>query len=171
MFDIGWSEILLTVVVALIVIGPKDLPKTLYEVGKWVRQIRLMAGEFHHNIGVLMHEAELDELRRQALAARDAMMGQNLEHNLEQALDPTGTVRAAMEPPLDGYPGSPPEAGLGAEMLTGAGETAAGGGRLAALVEQVAGPPVPAVSAVPVAEAPAPAVAAEAGPADTHTQG
>ena len=66
MFDISWTEILVIGVVALIAIGPKELPRVLYELGKAVRRLRAMAGEFQRHVNDMMHETELDELRRQA---------------------------------------------------------------------------------------------------------
>jgi sec-independent protein translocase protein TatB len=64
MLDVGWSELILIGVVALIVIGPKDLPRVLREVGKFVRQARNMAGQFRSGFDSMMQEAEIEELRR-----------------------------------------------------------------------------------------------------------
>jgi sec-independent protein translocase protein TatB len=64
MLDVGWSELLLIGVVALIVIGPKDLPRVLREVGKFVRQAKNMAGQFRSGFDSMMQEAEIEELRR-----------------------------------------------------------------------------------------------------------
>jgi Tat protein translocase TatB subunit len=122
MFDIGWSEILVIVVVALVVIGPKDLPKAIYEVGKWVRKARLVAREFQVHLDDVMREAELDEFRKQAMKARDV----NLAQAMESAVDPTGELKTAFDPTGElktafdleamqasvrdrSYPGSPPE--------------------------------------------------------------
>jgi sec-independent protein translocase protein TatB len=95
MFDIGWSELLLIGVVALVVIGPKDLPKAIYAAGKWVRKARMAAREFQVHIDDMMREAELDDLRQQALKARDM----NLARAKENSIDPAGEIKAALAMP------------------------------------------------------------------------
>lgn len=64
MFDIGWSELVLIGAVALIVIGPKELPGTLRTIGAAVAKLRRMAGEFQSQFQDAMREAELDEARK-----------------------------------------------------------------------------------------------------------
>jgi sec-independent protein translocase protein TatB len=71
MFDIAWSELALIGAVALIVIGPKDLPKVMRTAGQWARKARLLAGEFQRNVEDMIREAELDEVRRQVQQAVD----------------------------------------------------------------------------------------------------
>jgi sec-independent protein translocase protein TatB len=68
MFDIGWTELLIIGAVALIVVGPKDLPKMLRTLGRWTGQLRRMAGEFRRQFDEAMRETELAELRE---AVRD----------------------------------------------------------------------------------------------------
>ncbi len=65
MFDIAWSEFMLIGAVALVVIGPKDLPKALRTAGQAIGRIRRMAGEFQTQFNDAMREAELDELKKQ----------------------------------------------------------------------------------------------------------
>jgi sec-independent protein translocase protein TatB len=65
MFDIGWSELLLIGVVALIAIGPKELPGVLRAVGHWMGKIRRMANEFQDQFREAMREAEVADLKRQ----------------------------------------------------------------------------------------------------------
>ena len=65
MFDIGWSEMLVVGAVALVVIGPKDLPAALRQAGKWMGTVRRMAADFQGQVNQAMREAELDELRRE----------------------------------------------------------------------------------------------------------
>lgn len=65
MLDLSWGEILLIGAVALIVIGPKDLPRTLRAVGQTVGKVRRMAGEFQGHFNQAMREAELDEVRKE----------------------------------------------------------------------------------------------------------
>jgi sec-independent protein translocase protein TatB len=65
MFDISWSEFLLIGIVALIVIGPKELPTVMRTVGQWTRKIRSMAGEFQSQFHEAMREAEMSDLKQQ----------------------------------------------------------------------------------------------------------
>ncbi|MEI6557396.1 MAG: Sec-independent protein translocase protein TatB [Rhodospirillaceae bacterium] len=108
MFDISWTELLVIAVVALIAIGPKELPRVLYQAGKWLRRARMMAGEFQHHFSDMMHEAELDELRKQAQAARDLTGARSLS----DLVDPDGSIRQSFDPihsGAAGYAGSPSE--------------------------------------------------------------
>lgn len=65
MFDIAWSELMLIGAVALVVIGPKDLPKAMRTAGQAIGKIRRMAGEFQSQFNDAMREAELDDLKKQ----------------------------------------------------------------------------------------------------------
>lgn len=110
MFDIGWSELMIIAVVALVVIGPKDLPQAIYGIGKWVRKARLVARDFQGHVDDMMREAELDDLRKQALKARDI----NIKQMVEDQLDPKGELKKAFDLPAEmtgaaGYSGSPAE--------------------------------------------------------------
>ena len=66
MFDIGWSELLVIGVVALIAIGPKELPGVLRSVGHWMGKIRRMASEFQGQFQEAMREAEMSDLKKHA---------------------------------------------------------------------------------------------------------
>ena len=74
MFDVAPTELLLVVVVALVVIGPKDLPKAMRFVGKWVGKARGMARHFRSGLDTMMREAELEELEKQWREQNDAIM-------------------------------------------------------------------------------------------------
>ncbi|GGE45374.1 hypothetical protein GCM10007276_23200 [Agaricicola taiwanensis] len=63
MFDIGWSELLIVAVVAIVVVGPKDLPDMLRNLGRGMRAIRRMASEFQGQFNEALKEAELDGVR------------------------------------------------------------------------------------------------------------
>ncbi len=65
MFDIGWSELLVIGVVALVVIGPKELPGVLRSVGFWIGKARRMAGEFQSQFQEAMREAEVADLKKE----------------------------------------------------------------------------------------------------------
>lgn len=72
MFDIAWSEFLVVAVVALVVVGPRDLPALLRTVGKTVASLRRMAGEFQGQFNEAMREAELDDLKDQVTGLKDS---------------------------------------------------------------------------------------------------
>ncbi|MBL9067571.1 MAG: twin-arginine translocase subunit TatB [Sphingopyxis sp.] len=74
MFDVAPTELLLVIVVALVVIGPKDLPKAMRFVGKWMGKARGMARHFRSGLDTMMREAELEELEKQWRAQNDAIM-------------------------------------------------------------------------------------------------
>jgi sec-independent protein translocase protein TatB len=65
MFDIGWSELLVIGVVALITIGPKELPGVLRMVGQWMGKVRRMASEFQGQFQEAMREAEMADIKKQ----------------------------------------------------------------------------------------------------------
>ena len=64
MFDIGWSELLLIGIVALIAIGPKELPGALRTLGRSISKIRRMAAQFQGQFQDAMREAEIDQLKK-----------------------------------------------------------------------------------------------------------
>ena len=74
MFDVAPTVLLLVVVVALVVIGPKDLPKAMRFVGKWMGKARGMARHFRAGLDTMMREAELEELEKQWREQNDAIM-------------------------------------------------------------------------------------------------
>ena len=75
MFDINWSELVVIGVVALIVIGPKELPAVLRAIGQWTTKIRRMAGEFQSQFQEAMREAEMADLKKQVDELGDAAKG------------------------------------------------------------------------------------------------
>ena len=66
MFDIGWSELVVIGIVALIAIGPKELPGVLRTLGQWMTKIRRMAADFQSQFQEAMREAEMSDLKKQA---------------------------------------------------------------------------------------------------------
>ena len=66
MFDIGWSELVLIGLVALIVIGPKELPAVLRTAGQWMGKVKRMASEFQGQFQEALREAEVADLKEQA---------------------------------------------------------------------------------------------------------
>ena len=114
MFDIGWSELVLIGVVALIAIGPKELPGVLRMVGQWMGKARKMAAEFQGQFQEAMREAEMADLKKsfdEVKEAASGFAGNNLMTSLQKdvsdalrvdALDkPAETsTSTAVEPPV-----------------------------------------------------------------------
>jgi sec-independent protein translocase protein TatB len=119
LFDLGWSEILLIGTVALIFIGPKDLPKALRVAGFWVRKARTLSREFQSSIDQIIREAELDEMRQDLKKATEF----DLEKEFHNTIDPTGSLRESLKvpelPSFSGTEGSPtPTTDSGARAST-----------------------------------------------------
>jgi sec-independent protein translocase protein TatB len=72
--DIGYPELLLIAVVALVVIGPKDLPRVLRQVGQWIAKARNMARHVRSGFDTMVREAELEEMQKQWAAQNAAIM-------------------------------------------------------------------------------------------------
>jgi sec-independent protein translocase protein TatB len=64
MFDIGWSELLIIAIVAIVVVGPKDLPRLMRKFGHYAGKLRHMANELKQQVDEAMREAELEEVRK-----------------------------------------------------------------------------------------------------------
>jgi sec-independent protein translocase protein TatB len=75
MFDIGWSELVVIAVVALIAIGPKELPGVLRMVGQWMGKARKMASEFQGQFQEAMREAEMADLKKSFDEVKEAATG------------------------------------------------------------------------------------------------
>ena len=88
MFDIGWPEFVVLLVVALLVLGPRDLPKALYQVGKWVKAARKVTREFQRHVDDMVRESELEDVKKGVQAAR----GFNVKKQVENLIDPDGDL-------------------------------------------------------------------------------
>jgi len=109
MFDIGWSEFVLIAVVALIAIGPKELPGVLRTIGQWMGKARRMAAEFQGQFQEAMREAEMADLKKSFDEVKEAASGftsgnlmTSLEKDVNNALriDDVDKPAAAIEPPV-----------------------------------------------------------------------
>src|SRR5271166_4361538 len=104
MFDIGWSEFVVIGVVALIVIGPKELPAVLRAIGQWTTKLRRMAGEFQNQFQEAMREAEMADLKKQVDELGDTAKG------LTSNFDPLDLEEATKwEPKTGSASGTTPE--------------------------------------------------------------
>src|SRR5271170_4858778 len=95
LLDFGWSELMLIGIVALVFIGPKDLPKALRVAGFWVRKARSLSREFQSSIDQMIREAELDDIRQELKKASDI----DLDHEFRRTVDPTGSLGESLKPP------------------------------------------------------------------------
>ena len=107
---LGVSEILLLGVVALLVVGPKDLPMMLRELGKWTRKLQGMANEFRQGFDELARQAELDELRKEVEDLRNSAMipVNELESAMTTATTPAegdATAATTTDTPVEPTPG------------------------------------------------------------------
>ncbi|MFC0384119.1 Sec-independent protein translocase protein TatB [Muricoccus vinaceus] len=150
MFDLAWSEIALIAVVAVVVIGPKDLPDAVRGVARGIQKLRRMAGEFQGHLDEVVREAKLEDVRDQIRDIRNF----DLKSTIEKAVDEDGTLtrtmredpfRAPPPPTSDAAPAAGTEAALPDGAPPGDATTPAGEVEVASVPE-----PVP-----PAAEAPA----------------
>ena len=135
MFDIGWSELLVLGVIALIFVGPKELPGLLRTIGRYAGILRRQASEFRSHFDQALKEAELDQLKTDITgfkseiegAARDAMRtAEKQAESADRAMRDSEAKPAKLPPhpdPFDGPDITDKDGGLTAERLA---ETAAG---------------------------------------------
>ena len=97
MFDMSWGEMMVIGAVALIVIGPKDLPKTLRTLGNMTAKVRRMAAEFQSQFNDAMREAELDEIRKQVEGVNQSVTSLNTT-----SFNPIQTVRDELKGAIEG---------------------------------------------------------------------
>ena len=90
MFDFAWSEFALIAVVALIAIGPKDMPVAIRAVTGWIKKARRMAAEFQTHVDDMMREADLHEVRESINEIRNF----DIKGEMERTIDPDGSLRA-----------------------------------------------------------------------------
>jgi sec-independent protein translocase protein TatB len=88
MFDIGWQELFIVAVIGVIIIGPKDLPRALRTVAKWVRKARALAREFQGGLDDMVREAELDDLKKNM----ESTANLDITKEIENTIDPTGDI-------------------------------------------------------------------------------
>ena len=101
MFDIGWSELVVIAVVALIAIGPKELPGVLRMVGQWMGKARKMAAEFQGQFQEAMREAEMADLKKSFDEVKEAatgFAGNNLMTSLQKDVSDALRVDALDKP-------------------------------------------------------------------------
>ncbi len=104
MFDFAWSEFAVIAVVALICIGPKDMPVAIRAATGWIKKARRMAGEFQTHVDEMVREANLGEVRDQISELRNF----NVPGKIGSMVDPDGSLRRTFsENPLQPAPAVP----------------------------------------------------------------
>jgi len=103
MLELDWGKLVVIGIVALIVIGPKELPAVLRTAGQWIGKVRRMAAEFQGQFQEAMREAELAELKKQV-----DQISQTAS-NLPSHFDPIETARKEIEGAIEGKPAAAPE--------------------------------------------------------------
>ena len=108
MFDLSWSHIFIFLVVALVVVGPKDMPRLLRMAGQWMGKARAMANEFRKSFDDMARQTELDELRQQIENLRHEQPLADLHNDLNKSADvplmtplPPGPAMSGPEPIAD----------------------------------------------------------------------
>jgi len=86
MFDIGWQELFIIAVFALIVVGPKDLPQAIRAITAWIRKARMMTRDFQAGVNEMVREADLDDLKDTLTKPGD------LKKTLTDAIDADGEL-------------------------------------------------------------------------------
>jgi sec-independent protein translocase protein TatB len=115
MFDFAWSEIALIGIVALIAIGPKDMPVAIKAVSEMVKKARRMAGEFQTHVDDMMRDADLAEVRNSINEIRRF----DLKGAVERHVDPDGSLRDTFaRSPFDPTPIVPETTTTAAEAVT-----------------------------------------------------
>ena len=102
MFDIGPTELLLIVVVAIIVIGPKDLPLALRTAGRWMAKVRKVSGHFRTGLDAMVREAEMEEMEKTWREQNAKIMAEHPQGGPFE-MEPTGAY-----PPPAQQPAAPP---------------------------------------------------------------
>ena len=97
MFDIGASELLLIVIVAVVVIGPKDLPRALRMAGQWIAKVRRVSGHFRSGLETMIREAELAEMEKKWREQNEEIM----KAYPQDTATPAASAEAALPAPTE----------------------------------------------------------------------
>jgi sec-independent protein translocase protein TatB len=114
--DLSWSHILLFLVVALVVVGPQDLPKLMRKIGQWVAKARNLADQFRTSFDEMARQSELDELRKEIEALRNVKPLAETEKAFNEALRVPEVSLDRAEPAPPPKPQVPPAPELGGKL-------------------------------------------------------
>jgi sec-independent protein translocase protein TatB len=101
MLDVSWQEIMVIAAVAIIFVGPKDLPGAIRTVAQWLRKAREMAGEFQRGVDEMVREAELADVRKQVEQVATGLT-EDVKKSMDEvkgSIDPTGELEKSIQPP------------------------------------------------------------------------
>jgi sec-independent protein translocase protein TatB len=104
-FDLGWSEMGIVLLVALLVLGPKEMPKLARDLGRWVGKARALAREFQRSLEDMAREAELDDVKKQIDDAGRELRRPQIGKRLEREVDPEGELSSAFDVGREGREG------------------------------------------------------------------
>lgn len=113
MFDLGALELLVIVIVAVIVIGPKDMPLAMRTAGRWIGKVRKVSAHFRTGIDAMVREAELEDMEKKWKARNEEIMRKHPTGDEPSASASAPTAESAAET-MTGPPtveGKTPEAG------------------------------------------------------------
>lgn len=99
MFDVGFDELLVIAIVAIVVIGPKDLPLALRTAGRWIGKVRRVSGHFRSGIETMIREAELEEMERKWREQNEAIMASTNVHTPDTESAAAAAASVGEEPP------------------------------------------------------------------------
>jgi sec-independent protein translocase protein TatB len=105
----SWSHILIVLIVALVVIGPKDLPRFMHMAGRWMGKARGMADQFRKSFDDMARQTELDELRNEINALRNPLDGRVMTPRPIVPSDMTSEPAGELPAPVNGAPEPPPQ--------------------------------------------------------------
>jgi sec-independent protein translocase protein TatB len=109
MFDIGVGELLVILIVAVVVIGPKDLPLAMRTAGRWIGKMRRMSAHFRSGIDAMVREAELEDMEKKWKAQNEEIMRRSAALTEAEAGAPVMTGPPPVEtPPADPAPAPRP---------------------------------------------------------------
>ena len=135
MFDLAWSEIFVVGLVAVLVLGPKELPQAMRTFAKALRKVRNLGSEFQGHFNEMLREAELDEVRKQVQKFSQTSLTEHVTNYIDPKgeiskevqstfQDPDAPLPAANTEPVTNVPGAPEAAAVEAPAMSSTSETA-----------------------------------------------
>jgi len=119
MFEIGWSELLVIAVVAIVVVGPKELPRMMRTFGSYMGKVRRMVGDFQRQFDEVVRESEFEELRKAIHSVRDSTPSLDLKAPIDKPLMLPNAAKLAEPPTPASKPKRKPRATSGAAKGAG----------------------------------------------------
>lgn len=135
MFDLAWGEIFVVGLVAVLVLGPKELPQAMRTFAKALRKVRNLGSEFQGHFNEMLREAELDEVRKQVQKFSQTSLTEHVTNYIDPKgeiskevqstfQDPDAPLPAPSTEPVTNVPGAPEAAAVEAPAMVSTSETA-----------------------------------------------